>query len=90
MRYADNFDQDEDDDDFDDAETDAEMAEVIAQSNKNHEEELRLAERQIRHELLDKAIVVAKGSWFWGFYTNSYKIQKITEIYDIFEKLTCD
>lgn len=89
MRYAEGFDSndDEDDDDFD-AETEAEMAEIIAESNRKREEEIELAEKQLRQELLEKAISVAKSSWFWGFYPNAVKLQKIAETFDMFEKLT--
>lgn len=91
MRYTDSFNDDEDDFDFDEADAaDAEMAEVIAESNRNREEQLRLTEKQMRSDLLDKAILVSRSSWFWGFYPNSVKLAKIAETYDVFEKLLGD
>lgn len=88
MRYTDSF--NDDDDDFDEAEADAEMAEVIAESNRNREEQLRLAEKQMRQELLDRAISISRSSWFWGFYPNSVKLHKIAETYDMLERLLGD
>jgi hypothetical protein len=84
----DNF-GDDDDDDFDEAEAEAEMADMLAQSNKNHDEQLKLAKKQMRHELLDRAILISKG-WFWGFLPHAVKLQRIAEAFDILENLTED
>lgn len=88
MRHTNNFD-DDDDDDFDEAEAEAEMADMLALSNKNHDEQLKLARKQMKHELLDRAVSISKG-WFWGLLPHSLKLQKIAEAYDMLESLTED
>lgn len=37
--------------------------------------------------LLEHAVQVAKGSWFWRFYSNETKLEKIAEVYDGLRKL---
>jgi len=83
MEYIDSFDQD--DDDFDEAEAEM-MADAIAQSNKNHEEQLKLANRQMSHDLLDKAIFISKG-WFWGLIPHSVKLLRVADAYETLKKL---
>jgi hypothetical protein len=83
MRYTDSYDED---DDFDEAEAEM-MADAIAQNNKNHEEQIRLANRQMKHDLLDKAIFISKG-WFWGLLPHSVKLHKVAEAYETLKKLT--
>ena len=85
MRYADNFDQD--DDDFDEAEAEAEMmADALAQNNKNYEEQLKIAQKQMKYDLLDKAIFASRG-WFWGFLPHAWRMYKISQAYETFKNL---
>ena len=83
MRYVDNFGQE--DDDFDEMEAEM-MADAIAQNNKNHEEQLRLAHRQMQYDLLDKAIFVSKG-WLWNFLPHSVKLYEVARAYETLKKL---
>ncbi len=83
-KYTDSFDND--DDEFDEAEA-AAMAEAMAQNTKVQAEQLKLANRQMKHELLDKAIFISKG-WFWGLLPHSVKLCRVVEAYETLKKIT--
>lgn len=92
MRFE-NFDNDHDDDeDFEEgAEISPEMmANVLEQSTKNREEEVRLANKHLKSELLDKAIFACKNSWLWGFLPHTCRLQQLAETYEILKKLSED
>lgn len=80
------FEFDDDEGGFDE-ETEAMMADAFAKSNENREAEIKLAEKHMRTELLEKAIGVAKSNWFWAWMPNSMKLQKISEAYDTLKML---
>lgn len=42
---------------------------------------LNLAEVQARQELLDRAILLAKDTWFWRFRSRSYQNAAIRQIF---------
>ena len=88
MRYIDSYDDDEDGEGNDFEEVEAEMmAEAIHQSNKNREEEVKLAKIRLRSELMDKAIFICKSHWFWGLMSHDHKMLRIAEAYESLIKL---
>jgi hypothetical protein len=80
------FEYDDSDEGYED-ETEAMMADAFIKSNQNREIELKLAEKQMKIEMLEKAIGVAKGNWFWGLMPSSMRSEKIIEAYDTLKML---
>jgi hypothetical protein len=84
MRYTDSY--DDDDEDFDEVEEDM-MADALALSNRNREDQVELAKKQMNQELLDKAIFISKNCWFWGLFPQCVKLYNIAQAYQTFKKL---
>ncbi len=87
MRYTDSYDDDEDE--FEEAEAEL-MADALAQSTKNREEEIKLANRHLKSEMMDKAIFICKSNFFWSILPQAVKMKQIAETYENLEKLMGD
>lgn len=49
--------------------------------------QLDIAEQQLNQELLDRAIKIAKQSWFWSFKSVEKKMLKIELVYNHLKKI---
>lgn len=94
MKFTNSYNNNNDDDDDDDEEyeeVEAEiMAEALAQSNKNREEEINLAKKHLKYDLMDKAMSICRGGWFWGFLSHSTRLKQIAETFDTLQRLVAE
>ncbi len=92
MRFGKNngfnsYEEDDDDERGDEqaqafAEAEAEMmADAFARSDEARHMEMKLVDKQVRAEVLDKAIFVAKSSWFWGLFSSQSRLDSIKAAY---------
>ena len=85
-----NGDDDDEEDDEEDDILEGEAVAFIDQQGIIDVMQMDLAQTELNQDLLGKAIDIAKQSWFWGFRSTEWQMNKIEEIYKRLLKLTDD
>jgi len=74
-------------DSYEDEENDEEMT-YIDQQGLIDVMQLDLAKTELNHQLLDRAVNIARQSWFWCFKSANTRMKEIEKIYKSLVKLT--
>lgn len=78
------------DDDDEEDEDEEEAIAFIDQDGLLDVMEMNIAQSELAHGLLDKAIKIAKQSWFWRFKSANAKMNEIEVIYNRLVKMMED
>ena len=81
-------DDNDDDEDDDDEEMEAEAIAYIDQQSIIDVMNMDLAQSELNHDLLSKAIKIARQNWLWFFKSTDTRLNEIEKIYKRLLKLT--